>query len=462
MIERLTTGNDRLDEILCGGLAANSITLIGGAPGTGTTILAEQCLFANASTTRPALYLSTVSEPFDKLLRYGQSLDFFDAAQVGQTVFYDDLGDALHQHGLTGVLERIDALVREHLPGILVIDSFKALRDFALDEADFRRFLHDLAGRFGALAISSFWVGEYVDYGAMEAPEFGVADTVILLTNKHTGERSVRYLSVVKFRGSGFAAGEHSYRLSSSGIDAFPRLADVLDTSPHAASETVSTGIHALDHALGDGYWPGSTTLIAGPSGAGKTTMGLHFLYAGAEGTEPGILVSLQENTTQIRRIVSRFGWSPDAAVTFMDRSPVALMIDELVYEILEAIDKTDARRIVIDSVGDLMLAAPDPTRFREFMYSLVQRCSRTGVSLLLTFETLELFKVTRLSEVGMSHISDNVVLLQHIHDGATMKRALTVLKTRGSTHEAAIRQFDISSDGITLGDPIDLQTLLT
>ena len=162
MIERLTTGNHRLDEILGGGLAAHAITLIGGAPGTGKTILAEECVFANASTKRPALYLSTVSEPFDKLLRYGQSLDFFDAKQVGQTVLYDDLGDALHHHGLPGVTERIDALVKEHLPGIVVIDSFKALRDFASSDADYRRFLHDLAGRFGALAISAFWVGEYV------------------------------------------------------------------------------------------------------------------------------------------------------------------------------------------------------------------------------------------------------------------------------------------------------------
>src|SRR4029077_15383957 len=113
------------------------------------------------------------------------------------------------------------------------------------------------------------------------------------------------------------------------------------------------------------------------------------------------------------------------------------------------------------DSIGDLMVAAPDTTRFREFVYSLVQRCSRNGVSLLFTYETLELFRVTRLSEVGMSHISDNVVLLQHTHDGATMKRSLTVLKTRGSNHEAAIREFNITSHGITLGDPIDLQTAL-
>jgi len=441
---------------------ANAITLVAGAPGTGKTILAEQCLFENASPERPGLYLSTVSEPFDKLLRYGQSLDFFDTKQIGSSVFYDDLGDALHRDGLVGVAERVDALVKEHRPGIVVIDSFKAIRDFAADEADFRRFLHDLAGRLTALAISSFWVGEYASREAMECPEFGVADAVIHLETKRASERVGRYLSVLKLRGSGFSPGEHSYRLSAAGIEAFPRLADARDGTTFAYSdERVSTGIPALDESLGDGYWPGSTTLIAGPSGAGKTLTGLHFLYSGAERGEPGILVTLQENRTQLRRIVDRFGWALDSGVTVLDRSPVELLVDELVYEVLECIDTIGARRVVIDSIGDLQLATPDPIRFREFVHSLVQRCARTGVSLLFTIETPELFRVTALSSVGMSHISDNVVLLQHIHDGAQMKRALTVLKTRGSNNDPMIREFQITEQGITIGDPINLQALL-
>ncbi len=96
--------------------------------------------------------------------------------------------------------------------------------------------------------------------------------------------------------------------------------------------------------------------------------------------------------------------------------------------------------------------------RLREFLYSLVQRCAHLGVSLMFTHETAELFRITRLNELGMSHIADNVVLLQHVQDGSQMRRALTVLKSRGSSNSAVIREFTISVDGITLGEPIDLR----
>jgi circadian clock protein KaiC len=460
-MERLSTGNARLDEVLGGGLVLDAITLVVGAPGTGKTILAEQCLFANATPERPGLYLSTVSEPFDKLLRYGQALEFFDTAQLNRSVFYDDLGDAVHQGGLAAVLERLDALIKEHQPGIVVIDSFKALRTFAADEAEFRRFLHDLAGRLTVLAVSSLWVGEYGPEEATDAPEFAVADGVIALETRRSAERSIRYLSVRKLRGSNFLSGDHVYRITAGGLVVFPRLADMRDNAAAypAVSDRVSTGIAALDEALEEGYWSGSTTLIAGPSGAGKSLMGLHFVFAGAAHEEPGILVTLQENRTQLARVIGRFGWSIDNPnVTIMDQSPVDLYVDELVYELLDRIHEVGARRLVVDSLNDLIVAAPDPMRLREFLYSLVQRCARLGVSLMFTYETMELFRITRLSELGMAHIADNVVLLQHVQDGPQMKRALSVLKSRGSVNSAVISEFNISTDGITLRKPLDLR----
>jgi circadian clock protein KaiC len=455
--ERLSSGQPRLDGILHGGLPANAINLIIGAPGTGKTILVEQYIFRNATVDRPALYLSTVSEPFDKVIRYGQSLEFFDAKAIGKRVLYEDLGGAVLDHGLAGVLARIDDLIKEHHPGLLAIDSFKALHAFAADQTEFRRFLHDLAGRLTALAASSFWVGEYDASDSTSAPEFAVADAIIALSTRRMAERQTRILEILKLRGSGFAAGEHAYRISPSGVDVFPRLADSLDGSDYALSlERQSTGVDALDELLGDGYWPGSTTLVCGPSGVGKTLIGLHFIFRGAERGQPGVIATLQENRVQLARIVEGFGWSLDNdRVHLMVRSPVDVYIDEWVYELLDLIEKTGAKRVLIDSLADLYFTIGDPIRFREWMYSLTQRLVRKGVSLFMTLEVPELFEVIRISEHGMSHLSDNVLLLQYVRTDSRITRALTVVKTRASHHEPEVRAYEISREGIVLGPPL-------
>ena len=453
--ERLASGHPRLDGVLGGGLPANAINMLIGLPGTGKTILAQQYLFANATPERPALYLATVSEPFDKILRYGQTLRFFDPEAVGRSAFYEDVGSVLNEHGLAGVLERVTGLIKERRPGMIMIDSFKALSAYA-EAAEFRRFLHDFAGHLSAFPASSFWVGEYGEDEIVMAPEFAVADAIVSLSTKRTAECETRSLRVLKLRGSDFAPGQHAYRLSADGIDVFPRLADTVDISPYSLDGARrSSGIVALDEMLADGYWPGASTLCAGPTGCGKTLMGLHFIFNGVRQGEPGVLATLQEHPAQLARIVEGFGWSTEEeGVELMYRSPVDIYTDQWVYELLDVVERTGARRVLIDSLTDLQFASPDEIRFREYMYSLVQRLSRQGVSLFMTSELPDLFQVSRLSEFGVSHLSDNVVLLQYIRDESTVLRALTVLKTRASRHEPAIREFRITPDGIVLGDP--------
>jgi circadian clock protein KaiC len=455
MIDRLPSGSDRLDKVLGGGLPLNGITLLAGRPGSGKTILAQQYLFGNATAGRPALYLSTVSEPLEKILRYGQSLDYFDTSALGSSVFYDDLGQMLNDQGLPGVLARITELLKERRPGLMVIDSFKALRVYATDAGAFRRFLHDLAGRLSAMAVTSFWVGEYDDTDASDAPEFAVADAILSLSTEHTAEREMRVLQVLKLRGSGFLTGKHTYRLSPAGLDVFPRLADPLhDASYGGDVERISCGIDALDQMLSGGYWRGSSTLIAGPSGAGKTLLGLHFIFDGAQRGETGVIATFQENPVQLERILQGFSWSlKDPGIELMYRSGVDLYLDEWVHDFLTTVQRTGARRVVIDSLGDLRAAAGDELRFREYVYSLLQRCARANISVLMTQEVTELFGVTRLSEYGISHLSDNVLLLQFLRGDSALKRALTVLKTRGSAHDQHLRQFDITAEGVVLGE---------
>lgn len=455
MSDRLASGSARLDAILDGGLLLNGINLIMGRPGSGKTILAQQYLFHNATAERPAFYLSTVSEPLEKILRYGQSLSFFDKSVVGTSVIYDDLGQSLNGDGLSGVLAKLIDLLRERRPALVVIDSFKALRAYSPDDGTFRRFLHDLAGHLSASRTTSFWVGEYDGVEATEAPEFAVADSIVSLGVERTSDRETRVFQVLKLRGSGFISGKHAYRVSRDGIDIFPRLADHDGAAAYDFPlERISSGVPVLDDMLGDGYWRGASTLVAGPSGAGKTLVALHFVFCGAELGEQGVFATFQENPIQLERIVQGFSWSlAEPKVELMFRPPVDLYLDEWVYDLLDLIERTGARRVAIDSLGDLRAACGDEIRFREYMYSLLQRCVRRNVSVIMTQEASELFGITRLSEFGISHVSDNVVLLQFLRGNSEVKRAITVLKTRGSAHDPRIRQFEITSRGLSLGD---------
>lgn len=467
-MEQLSTGNAELDVILDGGLPLHSLNVIAGAPGTGKTILAQQFIFANARPEKPALYLTTLSEPVGKVLRYLQHFSFFKEASIlGEppAIIYRDIAEAIGAKGISGMVETIVALLNEHRPSYLVIDSFKALRDLARPDAELRRAMFDLAGSLASRSCTTLLVGEYSGDDLRQLPEFAIADGILQLVNKPCGTRDERYLRVLKLRGSHYRAGEHAFRISERGLAIFPRLITPAQPRNYIPSDDrISTGIGGLDRMFDGGIRRGSSTLLVGSPGSGKTLIGLHFLFAGAAAGEQGLHVNFQENPTLLRQSIGRFGFDVDeleegGRLSPLYVSPVEMNIDDIVQRVLAVIETRPIRRVVIDSLGDLEAASSDPNRFRSYVYSLMQLFAVRGITTCATYESVIDRDFSAFTSIGASYISDNVIALRYStvtnQDAAPrIARALAVVKCRGSSHDHHVRPMTIGKRGVEVGGP--------
>jgi circadian clock protein KaiC len=449
---RITTGNPQADEILCGGFPANSINIIMGQPGTGKTVFAEQLLFHNAHGDRPLLYLTTVSEPLSKVVTYVQRFRFFDATKLGTQIVYDDVGAELAQRGPQALVDRVRDAIKTLSPKLIVIDSYRAIHDLALAPGEMRRVIAELAGLLSAYDTTAFLIGEYVQDDIHRYPEFAVADSIVQLAREPLGSHDERFFRVLKLRGSSYRQGQHAVRITSAGLEIFPRL--VTPTIPEAyqlSPERIPTGIAGLDPIIGGGLWVGSTTLLVGPTGSGKTTLGLQFALEGVRRGEQALFVNFQENPSQVRRLVANLGADYEVmrqrGLHLVYASPVELQIDSIIVGIFEQIQQQGIRRIVVDAVGDLASAASDPQRLHDYLYALVQHFTVRGVTSMLTFESVEGLTGEREHQQRFSYVSDNIVLLTLPGMDGT-PRTLRVVKTRNSAHEPGAHTFDLTDHG--------------
>jgi circadian clock protein KaiC len=454
-MRRLKTGTSEIDEILGGGFPERAIHVLMGAPGTGKTMLAEQLCFANASPGRPILYLATFSEPLQKLVGFLQEFSFAKPEKIGTEIVYEYIGE----HLLTSPESagaRLQELLTLHRPKIIVIDSFKALADLMPDRGAWRRTLDAITGILTAYDTTTFWVGEYTADMMSDLPEFAVADGIVDLTRLEHGSRDERFLRVLKLRGSGFLSGHHPVRLGRGGIEAFRRF--VTPAAPldyHPALERLRSGISGLDQMIATGWLRGTATLVAGPSGAGKTSIGMHFLRAGVDEGEPGLLASFQENPTQLGRMITNLGWDPTKVLgpEKLDHyytSPVELQIDAVAHEIVRRIEKHGVRRVVIDAVSDMEKGASDSHRYRDFLYSLTQMFAARNVTAMLLAETAGLFPGHGITGYEVSYMSDNILVLEMLL-AEDLTRTIRILKSRGSQHDGRRRPLRITQDGISV-----------
>ena len=456
MTDRIATGCVGLDEILHGGIPANTITVLMGAPGTGKTIMAEGIAFCNATEENPALYLTTLSEPLEKFIFHGQHYSFFDPDKVGKSVIYEDLGMIVRKAGIEKLADTVADMIVKYKPALLFIDSFKALNELLQSTVERRTVIYDLATVLTAYRCTSFLIGEYAKEATTDLPEFAVADVVLSLVKHSTNVREQRFLCVEKLRGSNSIPGLHAFEITDKGIQMYPRL-----LSPHVAPtyqpkvERVNSGIVGLDEMIEQGFWRGSTTLLAGPSGSGKTILALHFIREGVLRGEQGLYVGFQENPSQMARIMLNLGWNATELLEngnfeLMYQSPVEMQLDGVAAEVFQRVRAGKVSRIVIDALGDLERRSIDRQRFADFIYALTQWFAVENVTCVMTTEVHELFEIQHISDQEVSNMSDNLVLLGFT-PGPEMKRMIRIIKTRGSKHDNRLHELEISDKGVVV-----------
>ncbi len=435
--------------------------MIAGSPGTGKTILSQQIIHANASPTRKALCLTSLSEPPLKMLRYMQKFAFFDAQKLGSSVIYLDIGETLLEKGLEGTLASIVEHVEEHQPAIVSMEGFKAIHDMTGGQAEERKFGYELAVRLAAWGVTAFLVGEYTLEDIEHEAIFTIADAIIRLQNQLQEVHYQRYVGVIKLRGEDYFRGLHPFTIGTAGLTVYPRI-----TSPEVFSdyevtpERVPVGLPQLDAMLEGGFPAGSATMVAGGAGTGKTLFGLHFITAGAARGEPGVIVTLQESPVQLRGIAQACGWNlqdleAQGLLAHLYTSPVELQPDIHAECLKAAVQHIGARRVLIDPITDIEMATPNKVRYKDYVYALVNAFKIQGVTVLLTHEIPELFGPLQLSEYGISFITDNVILLRYMELYGRMGRAINVMKMRGSQHSKEIREFTITTGGMRIGEPV-------
>jgi circadian clock protein KaiC len=465
-IRQLPTGVRGLDEILGGGLPEFSFNIIAGTPGCGKTTLAHQFVFANATPEKPALYFTVLGEPALKMLRYQQQYSFFDQAKLNTSIRFINLSEVVLTLDLNAVLERIAREVEATGPAVVVVDSFRTVlrrpSNGGADEMQLQDFIQRLAMLLTSYQATTFLIGEYSEAEMRDNPVFTVADGLFWLSQVSERNSVVRKLQIVKLRGQSSVPGLHTIRIGDYGLQAFSRTLGLVGKGVTSRrSRRLSTGIQELDKLMGGGVPEGDSVLIAGPSGTGKSVLATQFIAAGLRAGEPGIIAIFEERPAGYVARAADIGQDLKTALDagkleILYLRPLDLSVDETMQEILDAVKRVGAKRLVIDSlVGFEMALAPGfRTDFRESLYRMIGALTGVGVTILSTVEIEDSFTSFAFSHYAISFLTDDIIRLRYVEIDGQLRKILVVVKMRGGNHTKDIREYIITDRGVVIIAP--------
>lgn len=460
------TGIEELDHILNGGIPRGSIILLAGASGTGKTTLALQWLYGGISKYNETGIYFTLTESITKVIKHVSSFSFYEAARRGSNVHFSDLRSLLRllhlsekrisYEDMEKLLETIRNVVKKTKAKRLVLDSVTALCYILHREDMIRQFIFRLGNILSELGCMSFLVSEVPtgEYSIFGVEEF-ICDGIIKLEQQSQGDNIIRLLKIAKMRGVLYNPRLHKFRITRDGVFILRQVKPELDFQ--SFKTLVTSGIKGLDKMLEGGYFKGSSTLVAGPAGTGKSLFGIQFLHEGLKRNEPGVLVSFEESEAQVLRNASTIGCSlkkylDNGLFVLLSYYPDKYLPEENLINIANAVEKIKAKRCVIDSLSCIAGAIP-AMDYKGFVRHLITYLKGRGITTLFTTATTRLTGSTNIAEMPVSTLTDNIVLLKYLEVRGCMKLMIAILKTRGADHDKSLRGYTITGKGLIVGE---------
>lgn len=467
-IDRVPTGNSGLDHILHGGMPAGRTTLVSGSAGSGKTVFALQFLIDGVRKyDEPAVFVTFEERPH--LIRMNAAALGFDIAaleEAGKWAFidvsYDPAEDeeVIGRYDFVALLARIEHAVRTTGAKRVAIDSVGAVFTRFAEPHGVRRELARVADGLRALGVTAVLTSERTqEYG--EIARFGVeefvCDNVLVLRNVLQEESRRRTIEVLKMRGIDHLTGEFPFTiLPGQGIVVIT-LAGT-DLTAGSTTERITSGLEELDEMCSGGMFRDSVTLVSGATGTGKTLLVTEFIDGGASRGERSLILAFEESRAQLYRNAA--GWGRDFASMEAEGSlrvecayPEVMSLEDHLVAIKQAVEEFNPTRMAIDSLSALERIAPERS-FREFLIGLTSFIKHRQIAALLTATARSLLGGESTTEAHISTLTDMIILLRYVETGGEIRRGLTVLKLRGSTHDKRIREFRIDGTGMHVGAP--------